>query len=43
MSFNKDDPNYCAKDFLEYLKKVGNIVTKDVSSHINTQVLKIED
>jgi hypothetical protein len=43
MSFNKDDPNYCAKEFLEYLKKVGNIVSKDVSSQINQQVLKVED
>lgn len=43
MSYSKDDPNYCAKEFLEYLKKVGNIVPREVSSLINSQVLKLSD
>ncbi len=43
MSYNKDEPNMCAKEFLEYLKKVGNIVTKDVSSQINSEVLRLTD
>lgn len=43
MAFNKDDPNFCAKEFLEYLKKIGNILSKDLSSEINTNVVKIQD
>jgi hypothetical protein len=44
MSYSKDDPNHCPKEFLEYLEKVGsNNVSSDTSSIINTQVLKLQD
>jgi hypothetical protein len=43
MSYTKDDPNMCAKEFIEYLKKVGNIVTKEVSGQINGEVLRLTD
>lgn len=43
LSFTKDDPNYCAKDFIDYLKKVGNIVPREESQAVSTQVLKVKD
>lgn len=43
MPYHKDDPNHCAKEFLEYLKRVGSVVPSDISSQINARVLKIQD
>ena len=43
MSYSKDDPNQCAKDFMEHLRRVGCIIGKETSSNINNRILKIQD
>lgn len=44
MSYSKDDPNLCAKEFIEYLEKVGShLISSETSSKINAQVLKLQE
>ena len=43
MSYTHDDPNHCAKEFMEHLKRIGCIVSKEVSNNINTRILVIKD
>lgn len=43
MFLSKENPNYCVKEFLEYLEKVGNIIPSGVGSEINTEVLRLQD
>jgi hypothetical protein len=43
MSASKDDPNYCAKEFLEYLKKSGNIMNYESSHNINIKIVNIQE
>jgi len=43
MSYSKDDPNQCSKEFVEYLKKAGCILNKEASSIISNRIVKIQD
>jgi hypothetical protein len=43
MSYSKDDPNICAKEFVEHLKKSGCIINRDASTQINNRICKIQD
>lgn len=43
MYASKDDPNSCAKEFLEYLRKAGPIMNKETSNSVNTKIVKIQE
>jgi hypothetical protein len=43
MFLSKENPNYCVKEFLEYLEKVGHIIPSSIASEVNTEVLRIQD
>jgi hypothetical protein len=43
MSYSKDDPNQCSKEFVEYLKKAGCILNKEASTFISNRIVKIQD
>jgi hypothetical protein len=43
MFLSKENPNYCVKEFLEYLEKVGHIIPSGIGSEINTEVLRLQD
>ena len=43
MSASKDDPNSCVKEFLEYLRKSGHMMSKEISNSVNTKIVKIQE
>jgi len=45
MHYSKEDPNECAKEFLDYLRKVGTNtgISKDAANQVNGMILRVQD
>jgi hypothetical protein len=43
MSASKEDPNSFAKEFIDYFKKAGPIMSKETSNSVNTKIIKIQE